>query len=95
MIELAQSLEKQLQNSEIGFLKPQLILIGSVIEGTRLFEACEIDIMVKFKYFGSKEALKIGKNATNLIIPGSNHEFNEFADQDGKFNYPHFLALRQ
>ena len=42
MIHLAKTLEKGLQGSEIGFLQPKFILIGSIIEGTRLFEASEI-----------------------------------------------------
>ena len=91
MLKVIKRLEENLTDSQIGILEPRFILIGLVMEGTRILKASEIDVTVTFKYF-SENPFKLGKDATELLISNSNNDTQMFCT-NGKFDYAKFMSL--
>ena len=95
MISLFQGVQKNIRTWS-GLL-PKLALIGSVPEGTRLMEASELDMTVRFEGLKGKELIINVDNAMEMFLPKDqvdSHPLIAFCDkieQGWKFNFPRFF----
>ena len=82
-----------LRHSELAWLRPKFTLIGSIAEGTRLFQADELDISVKFEAL-QQFPLRVSRaNACQLLVD-EEHVLGRFCRRPGKGGgSPPFLAF--
>ena len=87
-----QKIEQQLnnQNSSIAKLMPRFFVVGSLVEGTRLFRASEGDMTVEFLGLHQFSSLE---DATSIKINGEDiHLLKRFVKKGTLlFDYPEFL----
>ena len=78
-------------NSPIAFLRPRFLIAGSIVEGTRLGSANELDLTLRFESMTS-DHFKIGDSALayHLTDKGTNLMKN-FSDENDCFNMITFL----
>ena len=77
MILSMQIIEKELSNN-LPELDPQFILVGSIIEGTRINEATELDLTMQFKGLENQALTLLGKDAFSLFVP-ENHPLSRLS----------------
>ena len=95
MLLIFQHVEKMLF-AKIPELEPEFILVGSIAEGTRIYAATELDVLVRFNGLkDEKFQFKIGKNAFSLKIDHEeNHPMIDFIDQQSlSLNYKQFFEF--
>lgn len=79
----------------MGLLRPELVLIGSIYEGTRIGSADELDMTVKFQGLDGFPFTVKDNDPTKLYCEREpeNHPMAAYLDSDGRFRYPDFLHL--
>ena len=92
---VCQLLQEVIKNETVflASLKPRFYLIGSVAEGTRLFNGNEIDVTVQFDALHNSPLELLDGSACEFVI-GVNHPLRKFAKmRDGKevLHYEHFF----
>lgn len=69
MIQLLQQLQEQLNIGSISVLKPRLILVGSVPEGTKIGKVTECDVMMKLEGLQDNPFQLLDGDAMTLRFP--------------------------
>ena len=98
MVKVCQLLEEELfkpANALMCVLKPRIILIGSIPEGTRIHSASELDATVKFEGLESRHAFTVQDNAMELLFEGSeaSHPLSMYlTGPNDSFDFPAFFA---
>ena len=86
-----QLIELEWNNRNNNRLSPKFILVGSIIEGTRIGHAGELDLTVTFEGLNDNP-FHLGADAFTLEIRDENHPMKEYCTEEGILDYSPFFS---